>query len=314
MIKEAKKYYSNVTRRIVELFLDYSEEYQVKKFRNHGLIVKPIRSNSFNERMQIDLIDFRTMPDGEYCWILNAQDHFCKVCWLRPLKDKSTKEVARALIDIFGHFGAPKILQSDNGKEFRNSIIEALKLFWPDLTLVHGRARRPQTQGSVDRSNGDVQNILGSWMRANKSTNWSMALSFVQLIKNNKFNEAKQLFNLLGKNTEANDFEEDDNDDDINDNFDLVSDELLKIRDELISSKLSLSENDQNENQDNQDENDLNQRANRICKARNEVKKMLKKNKKLINSFNIGGLVLFRTDDVDRNMADAQNIFLYNFR
>ena len=60
----------------------------------------------------------------------------------------------------------------------------------------------------------------------------------------------------------------------------------------------------------------MNQRTKRICKARKEVKvgqeksvkKMLKKNKKLINSFNVGDLVLFRTDDVDRGMADAQNI------
>ncbi|CAF0702812.1 unnamed protein product [Brachionus calyciflorus] len=178
MIQEAKKYYANISRTIIELYLNYSEEYQLKrkKFRNNGLIVKPIRSNNFNERVQIDLVDFRTLPDGDYCWILNAQDHFLKVCWLRTLKAKSAKEVARALIDIFGHFGAPRILQSDNGKEFRNALIEALKLLWPDLAIVHGRARRPQTQGSVERSNGDIQNILGSWMRINKSTNWSMAL------------------------------------------------------------------------------------------------------------------------------------------
>ncbi|CAF0788615.1 unnamed protein product [Brachionus calyciflorus] len=122
MIQEAKKYYANISRTVIELYLNYSEEYQLKrkKFRNNGLIVKPIRSNNFNERVQIDLIDFRTLPDGDYCWILNAQDHFLKVCWLRPLKAKSVKEVARALIDIFGHFGAPRILQSD--KSFKEKI------------------------------------------------------------------------------------------------------------------------------------------------------------------------------------------------
>ena len=112
--------------------------------------------------MQIDLIDFRTLPDGEYKWILNAQDHFTKMCWLKPLKDKSAIEVAKALIEVFGIFGAQCILQSDNGREFRNSIVEALKLLWPGLQIIHGRARRPQTQGSIERSNGDVQNIFFS--------------------------------------------------------------------------------------------------------------------------------------------------------
>jgi zinc finger BED domain-containing protein 5/7/8/9 len=174
MLAEAKKFYANVTRPCVEIFLKYSEEYQIKRKRyvNHGLIVEPIRSSNFNSRMQIDLIDFRTLPDGEYKWILNAQDHCTKACWLKALTNKTAIEVARALIDIFGIFGAPLILQSDNGKEFRNSLVESLKVLWPGFTIVHGRARRPQTQGSVERANGDVQNILGSWMRTHQSTKW----------------------------------------------------------------------------------------------------------------------------------------------
>ena len=49
-----------------------------------------------------------------------AQDHLTKFCHLRPLKSKEAKEVARNLFEIFCQFGAPVILQSDNGKEFRN--------------------------------------------------------------------------------------------------------------------------------------------------------------------------------------------------
>jgi len=191
MEKEAKKFYCNISRRVIEIFLCYSEEYQLKRKRskNHGLVVKPIRSTRFNERMQIDLIDFRTLPDGEFNWILNCQDHFTKFVFLLPLKNKTAIEVAKGLIQVFGFIGAPRILQSDNGKEFRNSVIEALKLLWPDLTTVHGRARRPQSQGSVERSNGDVQNILGSWMRVHKTTSWAQALPFVQSIKNSKHHE-----------------------------------------------------------------------------------------------------------------------------
>ena len=85
---------------------------------NHGLVVKPIISSHYNSRMQIDLVDYQSLPDGEYKWILNAQDHMTKFSHLRPLKFKSASCVAWALYKIFCRCGAPVILQSDNGKVY----------------------------------------------------------------------------------------------------------------------------------------------------------------------------------------------------
>ncbi len=63
---EAKKFYSNISRSIIEIFLKYSEEYQVKRKKtvNHGLVVKPIISEYFNSRCQIDLVDYSSLPDN----------------------------------------------------------------------------------------------------------------------------------------------------------------------------------------------------------------------------------------------------------
>ncbi len=44
-------------------------------------------------------------------------------------------------------FGAPFILQSDNGSELTSSVITELKGLWPALHLVHGKPRHPQSQG-----------------------------------------------------------------------------------------------------------------------------------------------------------------------
>ena len=115
-------------------------------------------------RWQIDLVDFRTCPDGEYKWICNVQDHFTKFCWLKPLKSKCAEEVAQVLYELMGTYGSPCILQSDNGKEFRNSVVYNLKKLWHNLKIIHGRPRHPQSQGSVERSNGDIQGIF-SWVR-----------------------------------------------------------------------------------------------------------------------------------------------------
>ena len=54
-------------------------------------------------------------------------------------------------------FGAPIILQSDNDREFVSEVIRELKNMWPDCTIVHGRERHPQSQGSVERSNQDIE-------------------------------------------------------------------------------------------------------------------------------------------------------------
>ena len=88
---------------------------------------------------------------------MQYQDHFTKFCMLRALKSKSATEVALNLIDIFCDKGAPEILQSDNGREFVNSIILELVLMWPSLKIVNGKPRHPQSQGSVERANKDVK-------------------------------------------------------------------------------------------------------------------------------------------------------------
>ena len=61
------------------------------------------------------------------------------------------------------------------------------KILWPDLQIVHGRSRRPQTQGSVERANGDFQPMLGSWIRENKNPKWSLGLPIVMHQKNRKY-------------------------------------------------------------------------------------------------------------------------------
>jgi len=58
---------------------------------------------------------------------MNYQDHNTKFVLLHPLESKLAIEVANKLLTIFLTFGAPKIPQSDDGREFVNSIINELK-------------------------------------------------------------------------------------------------------------------------------------------------------------------------------------------
>jgi hypothetical protein len=95
--------------------------------------------------------------------------------------------------------GPPLILQHDNGREFVNNVIARLKNLWVDIVIVRGRPRHPQTQGSVERANQDVERMLGNWMKHNRSTAWSVGIYQIASEKNKRVNDTigKSPYELL---------------------------------------------------------------------------------------------------------------------
>jgi len=82
---------------------------------------------------------------------------------------QTTEEVAYQLMEIFCMFGAPFILQSDNGRQFANRIIQNLADMWPGMKLMHGKPRHSQSQGSVERSSQNVRDKLVAWISDNNT-------------------------------------------------------------------------------------------------------------------------------------------------
>lgn len=188
MLKELQKKCKNITTEIIMIYLNLCETCQKKsKVPKKGLVVRPILSKEMNSRCQIDLIDMQAQADNDFKFIFVYQDHSTKFVQLRPLKSKRAEEVACVLLDIFCAFGAPNILQSDNGREFSNKIIEELCSMWTDLKIVHGKPRHSQSQGSVERANEDIENMLSSWLENNQTNKWSEGLRFIQFAKNRAY-------------------------------------------------------------------------------------------------------------------------------
>ncbi|XP_071052347.1 KRAB-A domain-containing protein 2-like [Onthophagus taurus] len=185
IIKELYKKYKNITQKHIKSFLNICEVcQQKKKSEKKGVVVKPLISQHLNSRCQVDLIDFQSHPDGNYKFIMVYQDHMTKFVVLKPLETKRADEVALHILEIFLLFDDPTILQSDNGREFCNKLIESLQKMWPELKLVHGKPRHSQSQGSVERANQDIENMLTTWMQQNNSNKWNKGLQFVQFMKN----------------------------------------------------------------------------------------------------------------------------------
>jgi hypothetical protein len=123
----------------------------------------------------------RSRPDALsqdiiYNWILHRIDHFSKFTWAYALKNKSAAEVASKLRDLFFIFGPPRLLHSDNGREFVADVIFELKQLFPDMLFIRGKPRHPQSQRCIERANGVLSIALGKWMFVNNSSHWSNGL------------------------------------------------------------------------------------------------------------------------------------------
>jgi len=87
-----------VSQEDVEWVLEKCSSCALDENKQGTAVVKPIKTRCCMDRIEIDLIDFQTLSDGEYTWILQIKDTFSRFVWFYALKDKSSKEVRNALV------------------------------------------------------------------------------------------------------------------------------------------------------------------------------------------------------------------------
>lgn len=85
-----------------------------------GIVVKPMVFSHVNSREQINLDRYTFMSWSQLQVYMLLSYHFTKFVLLKALTSKRTEAVAFTLLDMYTIFGIPCVLQSDNGREFRN--------------------------------------------------------------------------------------------------------------------------------------------------------------------------------------------------
>ena len=126
---------------------------------------QPILTRGFGTRGQVDLIDFQSMPDGDFNFLMNYQDHGVKLLLSKAIVRKRASCVAWVLVEFFTLIGPPSILQADNGREFNGSatlsknhiadefideVIAEIKLLWPECRMVRGSPRHSESNGDIE--------------------------------------------------------------------------------------------------------------------------------------------------------------------
>lgn len=162
--------YVGISRRTIMEFLKNQESYQLRAPVKKPKITSPIFSAELNGHWQMDLVDMSRYTDQGYKWIFVVVDVFSRYVWARALKTKEGVSVRNALSDVFQE-RRPIILQSDNGKEFKNSEVKTLlNLF--HITQVFSKSYTPTTQGLVERFNGSLKNKIFNGFLRNGNKRW----------------------------------------------------------------------------------------------------------------------------------------------
>ena len=135
------------------------------------------------ERVAMDLLDVSVISAKGYKYILVVCDYFTKYTEAYPLKDKTARSVADALMDIWlPRYGFPLFLNSDHGNEFDNTMIHKLS---EPLGTVKTKTTpyHPRSDGLVERFNRTLLAMLAMFV-SRKHDNWDDLLPFMMLAYN----------------------------------------------------------------------------------------------------------------------------------
>ena len=150
-------------------------------------MLRPITAVHVKEKRQIDLVDMKdeavVYHVVEYRYILTVQDIFSRFLWLRPLSRKKSSSVAPVLRHIYREHGPPRILQCDNGGEFKGDTRSMCKDV--GVKIINSRAYHSQSQGKVERSHRALREKIHNDLLHSR-TNWVKDLPEYQFLLNDE--------------------------------------------------------------------------------------------------------------------------------
>jgi hypothetical protein len=136
------------------------------------------------DHFQMDLSTHLPPSTDGYTTLLAVIDVYTGFVILRAMRDSGMETVAKELWDIFCLIGWPRILQSDNGREFVNQVIQVLtKITGIDHRLIS--AYNPRADGKVERVIGSTMMIIKKLLHG-ANHNWSLYVPFAQVTFNDK--------------------------------------------------------------------------------------------------------------------------------
>ena len=132
------------------------------------------------ERIAIDISGPYHVSKKGNKYLLVVSDNFTKWVDAIPLKTQEATHVAEKLVNRFiSIFGVPLQLHSDRGTNFQSKVFqEVCSLLGIEKTRT--TARRPQSDGMVERANRTIQNMIASYV-SDKQDDWDEHIPLLML-------------------------------------------------------------------------------------------------------------------------------------
>ena len=188
--KKITSNYLNINRAYCSEFLSKQPYYQINTETKY-VVNKPILASSCGERLAIDLISVENISEDndDYNHILTAIDYFSRKVWARPLHNKRAATVLEALKNIFTEMTIfPHIIQSDNGKEFKNyATINWYKE--NNIQYIYTLPYAPQSNGLIENFNKQLRKMFREIFIRTNSLRWVEYLQICCDNKNTQFNK-----------------------------------------------------------------------------------------------------------------------------
>ena len=147
----------------------------------------PLRTISASypfDHVSIDLGRISTTSQAGNNYFLVLVDICTRFVIIRPMATKSALQVARILTEIFSNFGLPKIIQSDNGSEFINTVMKEMK---KQCGFEHRTISSyyPQANGSAENAVKQVKTLLKKQINGDY-TYWCLKMAGIQMAINSR--------------------------------------------------------------------------------------------------------------------------------
>lgn len=127
---------------------------------------------------QFDIYNMKNMPDGQFHAFVRYTNLSSGEIRLRPLVMDSVHEIADALVDIYCEQGAPVVLQSLNGRDVVEKVVQEVNKIMPQCRQLHGDVR--PTHQFHQQAEPDLLQQLMEIKNRYSTNNWSKLLRVLQ--------------------------------------------------------------------------------------------------------------------------------------
>jgi transposase InsO family protein len=168
----------DISRKKIRSFLLKQDSYTVNRPVRHAFKRNHVVTRGISDLLDVDLSDFSRISkynDG-VTFLLTSIDVFSRVAFVRPLKNKKSDTVLKALTDILQESGQVRVIRTDSGSEFKN---RKMSKFLTENNIKHVFAAPPIKAGYVERLNLTLKRSIYTYLYSNNTFRYIDQLQYI---------------------------------------------------------------------------------------------------------------------------------------